>query len=124
MNNITRIYNPPAVHRLENERQQRLWGQIVCAKQAIRFSRLVYTQKCLNNTSPDRPDGEIQGADIPMWSVIRKQIKDAWRLATQGVFSDQCLNALKIITFQSAKMMFKIQPECPAQQSHRRIQKL
>ena len=88
MNNITNISPASTIHlqftALKKERQKRLWGQIVCGEQAIRCSRLVYTEKRLNNTSPDRPDGEIQGADIPMWSVIRKQIKDACTLAIKG----------------------------------------
>lgn len=88
MNNITNISPASTIHlqftALKKERRKRLLGQIVCGEQAIRFSRLVYTEKRLNNTSPDRPDGEIQGADIPMWSVIRKQIKDACRLAIKG----------------------------------------
>lgn len=43
-------------------------------------------------------------------------------LQSKGFFSDQCLNAFTLnvaITFQSANILFKIQPKCPAQQSHR-----
>ena len=130
MNNITNI-SPTSIIHLQftawKMKGRKDCGDRLSVRKKLSDFQGWSTLKSEQYCSPDRPNGEIQGADIPMWSVIRKQIKDACRLAIEGFLLrsvSECSYSERLHYISIRKYaVFKIKPKCPSQQSHQRIQK-